>query len=89
MASGRGAEPSTTTRDTERPAKFDALMENICERRNQEEVLLLPVDRNSATITQARLTNRTAMYGLVRTVVWEGFRREAGPDSDRIAANVV
>lgn len=29
--------------------------------------------------TQIRLTNRTAVYGPVRTVVWEGLRREADP----------
>ena len=44
---------------------------------------ILPVVRDSAIISsQDRLTNRTAVYGPVRTVVWEGIRREADPYPD-------
>ena len=43
---------------------------------------LLAVVRNSPISTQTRLTNRTAVYGPVRTVVWEGIRREADPYPD-------
>lgn len=39
MALGGGSEPSAAKRESERPAKFDALMEEICERRNLEEAL--------------------------------------------------
>ena len=38
MASG-GSESSAAKRESERPAKFEALMEDICERRNLEEAL--------------------------------------------------
>lgn len=38
-ASGEGSEPSAAKREPERPAKFEALMEEICERRNLEEAL--------------------------------------------------
>lgn len=38
-ASGGGSEPSAAKRDPERPAKFEALMEKVCERRNLEEAL--------------------------------------------------
>ena len=43
---------------------------------------LLHVARNPTINTQTRLTNRIAVYGPVRTVVWEGFRREADPYPD-------
>ncbi|MFO1041564.1 MAG: group II intron reverse transcriptase/maturase [Planctomycetaceae bacterium] len=39
MASGGGSESSAAKRESERPAKFEALMEDICERRNLEEAL--------------------------------------------------
>jgi RNA-directed DNA polymerase len=39
MASGGGSEPLTAKREPERPAQFEALMEEICERRNLEEAL--------------------------------------------------
>ena len=38
-ASRGGSEPSTAKRDSERPAVFEKLMEEICERRNLEEAL--------------------------------------------------
>lgn len=38
-ASGGGSEPSPAKRDPERPAKFEALMEEVCERQNLEEAL--------------------------------------------------
>ena len=43
---------------------------------------LLHVTRNSAINAQTRLTNRIAVYGPVRTVVWEGRGREASPYPD-------
>ncbi len=38
-ASRGGSEPLTAKRDSERPAVFEKLMEEICERRNLEEAL--------------------------------------------------
>src|SRR5688572_26229982 len=38
-ASREGSEPSTARRDSEHPAVFEKLMEEICERRNLEEAL--------------------------------------------------
>jgi hypothetical protein len=35
---------------------------------------------------QQRLTDRTAVYGPVRTVVWEGWNREAPPYPDSTRA---
>ena len=39
MASRGGSEPSTARKDSEHPAVFEKLMEEICERRNLEEAL--------------------------------------------------
>ena len=39
MASGGGSEPSAAKREPERPAKFEALMEEICRQQNLEEAL--------------------------------------------------
>lgn len=38
--------------------------------------------RASICITRAAVTSRTAVYGAVRTVVWEGRSREASPYPD-------
>jgi len=39
MASRRGSEPSAAKRDSESPAEFEKLMEEVCHRRNLEEAL--------------------------------------------------
>lgn len=39
MAFGGGSEPSAARREPDRPAKFEASMEEVCERRNLEEAL--------------------------------------------------
>jgi hypothetical protein len=50
---------------------------------------ILPVARTSSVASQDCLTNRIAVYGPVRTVVWEGIRRKADPYSDTLAVATV
>ena len=66
-AAHEGTEPQMATRSTESPAKNQQRMEEVCRRENFDS-LGLP---RLAAGAHAR-PDRTAVYGPVRTVVWEG-----------------
>jgi hypothetical protein len=60
-------------REPERPANTSRTMEEVCERYRS---LFRPWSKRVGA------TSRTAVYGPVRTVVWEGRSREAPPYPD-------
>ena len=60
--------------EPERPANTSRTMEEVCERSNRS--LFRPWSKRVSA------TSRTAVYGPVRTVVWEGRSREAPPYPD-------
>ncbi len=66
-AAKEGTEPSAATREPESPADTKQLMEEVCQREN-----LRYAAPSSSGCWVNRSTGRTAVYGPVRTVVWEG-----------------
>lgn len=69
MASPGGAEPSTANRDSENPAVYDKLMQEICERRDLEEALnrVLRIARyadNCNIYVSRRLAGNRVMAGV-------------------------
>ena len=60
-----GTEPPMATRSTDSPARSQQRMEEVCQRENSLGLPRLAAGEHAQP-------DRTAVYGPVRTVVWEG-----------------
>src|SRR5213083_1857876 len=79
-----GAEAPMVRREAEDPAGNQRMMEEVCERGNRRKALMLISARLDFRHWSrvASITIRTAVYGTVRTVVWEGRRSDPSPYPD-------